>query len=85
MDVNAFIKKNGFIWGPEPEIYGGVAGFYTYGPLGKLLKDKVENAIRTVFKQNGFWEVEAPFPAAFCIHSYCLPRIPGRIIGTVLI
>ena len=33
-----FLQQKGFVWGPELEIYNGVAGFYTYGPLGKLLK-----------------------------------------------
>lgn len=56
----AFIQDNGFIWGPEPEIYGGTSGFYTYGPLGKLLKNNIENAIRDVFSKNGFYEVECP-------------------------
>ncbi|MFH1500796.1 MAG: hypothetical protein ABIE22_02515, partial [archaeon] len=42
----SFIQEAGLIWGPEPEIYGGLAGFYTYGPLGKLLKNKVENSVR---------------------------------------
>jgi glycyl-tRNA synthetase len=59
-EFNAFCKRNGFIWGPEPELYGGIAGFYTYGPLGKLLKNHVENRIRKVFTDNGFWEIEAP-------------------------
>ncbi len=39
-ELNSFIQEEGFIWGPEPEIYGGLAGFYTYGPMGKLLKNK---------------------------------------------
>ena len=60
MDIPAFIRKNGLIWGPEPEIYKGLAGFYTYGPLGKLLKNKVELLIRETFRSAGFWEVEAP-------------------------
>jgi len=60
IDIQAFIRKNGFIWGPEPEAYGGVAGFYSYGPLGKLLKNKVETLIRQTFRVAGFWEVEAP-------------------------
>ncbi len=58
--LNAFITENGFIWGPSPEIYGGVAGFYDYGPLGKRLKNNVENAIRNVFQKHDFWEVECP-------------------------
>lgn len=61
MDTVAFAKKNGFIWGPEPEIYGGgIAGFYSYGPMGKLLKNRVEAEIRKTFQSAGFWEVEMP-------------------------
>src|SRR3989344_3282627 len=41
-EFSSFVQEGGFIWGPEPEIYGGLAGFYTYGPIGKLLKNKVE-------------------------------------------
>ncbi|MBS3167255.1 glycine--tRNA ligase [Candidatus Woesearchaeota archaeon] len=59
-EFTSFIQEQGFIWGPEPEIYGGLAGFYTYGPLGKLLKNKVENNIRKVFKASDFWELEGP-------------------------
>jgi glycyl-tRNA synthetase len=55
-----FMAEKGFVWGPEPEIYGGVAGFYTYGPLGKLLKNKVEESIRKVFHRNEMMEVECP-------------------------
>ncbi len=57
---SAFLHQKGFVWGPSPEIYGGLAGFYTYGPLGKLLKNHVESAIREVFHKNEFWEVECP-------------------------
>ena len=60
VDIPAFIKKNGLIWGPEPEIYEGIAGFYTYGPLGKLIKTKVENQIRKTFSKYDLWEVETP-------------------------
>jgi len=56
----SFIQESGLIWGPEPEIYGGLAGFYTYGPLGKLLKNKVENSVRRVFNSHGFREIEGP-------------------------
>ncbi len=58
--VAAFAQKNGYIWGPEPEIYGGVAGFYSYGPLGKLLKNNIENKIRRLFVMHDIWEVECP-------------------------
>ncbi len=59
-DFISFVQEAGLIWGPSPEIYGGLAGFYTYGPLGKLLKNKVENSIRKTFNSAGFMEVEAP-------------------------
>ena len=59
-ELISFMQEKGFVWGPSPEIYGGMAGFYTYAPLGKLLKNKVEKVIRNVFRHNDFWEVECP-------------------------
>lgn len=59
-DLTSFIQNKGLIWGPEPELYGGFAGFYSYGPLGKLLKNKVEESVRRVFQSNGLWELEVP-------------------------
>lgn len=59
-DFVSFVQDAGFIWGPSPEIYGGLAGFYTYGPLGKLLKNKVENSVREIFNANGLRELETP-------------------------
>lgn len=54
-------KRRGFVWGPSPNIYnGGLSGFYDWGPLGKLLKNKVENVIRKGFSAFDFWEVECP-------------------------
>jgi glycyl-tRNA synthetase len=41
-------KRRGFLW-PSYEIYGGVAGLWDYGPLGTILKQKVENAWRDIF------------------------------------
>ncbi len=38
-------KRRGFIY-PSFEIYGGIAGFYDYGPLGSQLKNNVENLWR---------------------------------------
>jgi glycyl-tRNA synthetase len=59
-DVTSFAQQKGFIWGPSPEIYGGLSGFFDYGPLGKLLKNNVEQAIRDTFQLHDFWEVECP-------------------------
>ena len=56
----SFLNESGLVWGPSPEIYGGLAGFYTYGPLGKLLKNKVEDSIRKIFNSNGLRELESP-------------------------
>jgi len=54
-------KRRGFVWGPSPNIYsGGLSGFYDWGPLGKLLKNKVEGILRKGFSAFGFWEVECP-------------------------
>lgn len=54
-------KRRGFVWGPSPNIYhGGLSGFYDWGPLGKLLKNKVENVLRKGLSAFGFWEVECP-------------------------
>lgn len=58
--ISSLAKKRGFYWGPSPEIYGGSAGFYDLGPLGKLLKNRLENVIRTSFVKANFWEVECP-------------------------
>jgi glycyl-tRNA synthetase len=46
-------KRRGFLY-PSFEIYGGVAGFYDYGPLGSQLKNNLENLWRYfyVFKDN---------------------------------
>jgi len=41
-------KRRGFIY-PSFEIYGGVAGFYDYGPLGSQLKNNIENLWRKYF------------------------------------
>jgi glycyl-tRNA synthetase len=63
----SFMNEFGLIWGPEPEIYNGLAGFYTYGPLGKLLKNKVENAVRQIFNSNGLRELEGPTVMPDCV------------------
>ena len=41
-------KRRGYIYSSF-EIYGGVAGFYDYGPLGSQLKNNVENLWRSFF------------------------------------
>ena len=46
--VMMLAKRRGFIY-PSFEIYGGVAGFYDYGPLGSQLKNNVENLWRSFY------------------------------------
>ncbi|HLB70821.1 MAG TPA: glycine--tRNA ligase [Candidatus Methanoperedens sp.] len=53
-------KRRGFLWNSF-ELYGGTAGFYDYGPLGAMLKRRVENIWRDIFVINeGYYEIEAP-------------------------
>ncbi|WP_410766078.1 glycine--tRNA ligase [Haloferax sp. DFSO60] len=53
-------KRRGFFFGSS-ESYGGVGGFYTYGPQGAALKSNVEEAWRDRFAvQEGNLEIEAP-------------------------
>lgn len=52
--------RRGFIW-PSYEIYGGVGGFYDYGPLGASLKKKVEDIWRGIYCiKEGFFEISSP-------------------------
>lgn len=53
-------KRRGFFL-PSNEIYGGAAGFYTYGPEGAALKRHLEDAWRDRFTvKEGNQEIEAP-------------------------
>ncbi|MFX1412368.1 MAG: glycine--tRNA ligase [Promethearchaeota archaeon] len=57
---NSLLKRRGFIWGPSPEIYGGLAGFYSYGPAGMELKNNILSMFRRELRYFGFGEVECP-------------------------
>ena len=53
-------KRRGFIY-PSFEIYGGIAGFYDYGPLGSQLKNNVENLWRRFYLlQDNCVEISTP-------------------------
>jgi glycyl-tRNA synthetase len=53
-------KRRGFIY-PSFEIYGGIAGFYDYGPLGSQLKNNVENLWRRFYVlQDNCIEITTP-------------------------
>ena len=42
-EMAVFCKKKGFVF-PNSEIYGGMAGFFDYGPLGVELKNNLKQA-----------------------------------------
>src|SRR3989338_908699 len=58
--------KRGFFY-PSAEYYGSRAGFWTYGHLGKLIKNKWENLWRCYFLglNDNYFEIEG---------SYILPK-----------
>ncbi len=59
-DVMNIAKKRGFLWSSF-EIYSGVAGFFDYGPLGAILKNKIMNKWRNYYLVGeGFYEIESP-------------------------
>ena len=57
---NSLLKRRAFIWGPSPEIYGGLAGFYSYGPAGMAIKSNMISLFRRELRAFGFGEVECP-------------------------
>ena len=42
-DIVSLCKRRGFIF-PGSDVYGGIAGFYDFGPLGVSLKRNIENS-----------------------------------------
>ena len=60
LELAKYLSEKDFVYGPEPELYTPVAGFYSYGLVGKAMKNNLENTIRKVFTQNNFYEVEFP-------------------------
>jgi len=49
-DMAVFCKKKGFIY-LNSEIYGGIAGFYDFGPLGVEFNNNIKNAFWKEFVQ----------------------------------
>ncbi|WP_254542952.1 glycine--tRNA ligase [Halomarina pelagica] len=59
-DVVELAKRRGYFF-QASEAYGGVAGFYVYGPQGAALKRNLEDAWRDRFlTREGHVEIEAP-------------------------
>jgi len=57
--INELARRRGFFW-QSFEIYGGVGGFVTYGPIGTKLKLNIESKIRDIFVNKlGIFEIES--------------------------
>lgn len=50
-ELATFCKKKGFVY-PSSELYGGLAGFYDYGPLGVELKNNIKQEFWKTFVQS---------------------------------
>jgi len=58
--ISNLARRRGFFWS-SCEIYGGVSGFINWGPLGSILKRKIEDRFRVLFlRRLGFYELESP-------------------------
>jgi len=59
-EVLNLAKSKGYFW-PSYEIYGGVSGFYTIGPMGSLILRDMEDLWRSYFvRPQGFLEIDSP-------------------------
>ncbi len=47
-EVIELSKRRGIFW-PSFEIYGGLSGFYDYGPIGSLIKDNIIAVWKNIF------------------------------------
>ena len=53
-------RRRGFLW-PSFEIYGGAGGFFDYGPLGSVLKNKIIKKWRELYViGEEFFEIDSP-------------------------
>jgi glycyl-tRNA synthetase len=83
--ISEIAKRRGFFW-PSFEIYGGVSGFITLGPLGSTLKRKIENRLRDFFiRKLGLFEIETPvimpgkvFEASGHVNAFKEPMVECR-------
>jgi len=57
--ISEMAKRRGYFW-PSYEIYGGAGGFCTFGPLGSVLKRKIEDKFRNFFTRKlNIFEIES--------------------------
>ncbi|MDP6156254.1 MAG: glycine--tRNA ligase [Candidatus Thermoplasmatota archaeon] len=59
-DVISLARRRGFLY-PSFDLYGGVAGFYDWGPVGSLLKNNFLAMWREAYVEGeGFFEIDCP-------------------------
>ncbi len=59
-EVLNIAKSKGYFW-PSYEIYGGVSGFYTLGPMGSMVARDIMELWRSYFlRSHGFFEIDTP-------------------------
>ncbi len=58
-EIVEIAKRRGFFW-PSFSIYGGVSGFYDYGPLGVLLKDNIVKIWKEEYLQDSTVFIDSP-------------------------
>ena len=59
-DVISLARRRGILY-PSYEIYGGVAGFYDWGPVGTLIKNNFLKIWREAYLEGeGFYEIDCP-------------------------
>jgi len=57
--IQELAKRRGLFW-PSYEIYGGLSGFVTFGPLGAVLKRRIEEKFRGFYiRPLGIFEIES--------------------------
>ncbi len=58
--IFALSRRRGFIW-PAFDIYGGLSGFYDYGPLGAAMKDNIISIWKKYYVlEEGMAEIDSP-------------------------
>ncbi len=86
--VSEMARRRGFFW-PSYEIYGGASGFMNWGPLGSVMKRKIEDKFRDIFlRRLNFYEIETPiiapervFKASGHVENFKEPMVECRKCG----
>ena len=66
-EIISLASRRGFFWNAY-EIYGGVRGFLTWGPLGTIMKRKIADLWRQMFvHKHEFIEIDSPTIAPYTV------------------